>query len=164
MRITREEVDGFAHCRQHLDDDGRPTPDGATTGRLCPGYQQQEVRVIREVVQHLFWDYSPDAEVDSERVSHETEQLHFADEADRECPSCGALRHLSLQRRRIYPRLHPQRPDEILRIQRDRDQVAVSTADAMQSLATTLSDRGSQDARIAALEAELGKLKARKGA
>jgi len=166
--IIREEVQGFAHCMQFLDELGevsRPGPLGETmTDEKCPGYAQQRVPIIREVVEHLYGDYGAGSELTGAGrsgydVYYSTEHLQWADPEQAPCPHCGVPRELSTQERPSYPRLSGQPQDQLLRFKREEREAAVSTANAMQSMASTLADRSAQDERIAALEKELAEVR-----
>jgi hypothetical protein len=166
--ITREEATLYAHCRQHVDSEGRAAP-GRTTGYPCRGYEQQEVPGIVETTSYLFGDYNggsgdPLDALVADRVSHSVTHLYWADrDRDCACPFCGEPREIADQIRPIYDRISENPPDQILRIQRDTGQAAVATASAVERLADQRDEMIELRRQLAEQREEIAELKAGNG-
>jgi hypothetical protein len=174
--ITRTEITALAHCAMQVSDgelvfDAQGGPGG---DERCPGYGQQRVPAVREVVQFLFADgqggsSDPMDAMVSRMVERSTEHLHFADEADRPCPFCGHPRALSEQVRPQYSRIGGARggPDALFadrRARRDQVEAAQTAASAAERQAQALEALVGQGevtatAELAELRAELADLR-----
>ena len=174
MIVTREAITGYAYCVQQLTDgDLVYTLDGIPEGEdRCEGHKQQKVDAIRETVAWTFGDLNghssdPMDAMVSGMVQRSAEYIHFANEADRLCPSCGQPRQISDQVRPVYASLGGPRggADQLFRnrkARREQAQAAQQTASAAERQATALEQLAANAAgpEVAALRGEIDELRA----
>lgn len=92
-RVTQTEIDAYAYCIA-FDAEGEP----------CEGMRQQPVRGLRVLTEVTFGDAGCSIGALAGLVENSSEQIHFADQADVACPTCGAHREITSQKTIVYRR------------------------------------------------------------
>lgn len=93
-RTTPEDIIGQAHCRNPR----------------CVGYSQQEVKAVKETVDHTYADGGGDMP----GVEKSMVYFRFADPDDIPCPECRQDREVTDQKRRVYQPLSGHAQDGLL--------------------------------------------------
>jgi hypothetical protein len=157
--ITRTQIDAYAHCAQQVGPDGSLAfnAEGVPEGdERCPGYAQQKVRAIRELIEFSYLDGGADPSDPVRMIERGVEHLHRFDSDDAPCPHCGYPRELTDQVRPRYSNLGGGGPDAIFAQrwrEREKAEAARSQASAADRQAAALERANElEERRVAAAE------------